>query len=300
MRIRCAIRPPRKRRRVTFHGVALALGIACSWAVGAFAQEAAEQEGARSTLHVATLNMAHGRGTTLQQFGVTTEVFRANLQKIAEVMAKCGADVIALQEADGASLWSGGFDHVALVAQVAGYPNVHHGLHFDVGRGAARIACGTALLSRLPIHKRESQRFRDDPIHAKGFVSADIEFDRKLLTVVSLHLHSGSKQTRLQEAEQIVEALRPITHGLILMGDFNATWSSEDNALRIIAQALELRAYEPTSEILNTYPSTAPRKRIDWILISKDLEFVSYRIWPDEVSDHLGVEAVIRRREDSE
>ncbi|WP_419616290.1 hypothetical protein, partial [Thiolapillus sp.] len=47
----------------------------------------------------------------------------ANLQDIAVVLKREDADIVALQEADGASLWSGGFDHVAMLAKEAGYLN---------------------------------------------------------------------------------------------------------------------------------------------------------------------------------
>ena len=38
---------------------------------------------------------------------------------------------------------------------------------------------------------------------------------------------------------------------------------------------------------------TCGARRLDWILISTDLDFISYAVWPDVVSDHLGVVAEI-------
>ena len=38
------------------------------------------------------------------------------------------------------------------------------------------------------------------------------------------------------------------------------------------------------------------KKRLDWILISEELEFVSYQVLPDIVSDHLPLIVEIRQR----
>jgi endonuclease/exonuclease/phosphatase family metal-dependent hydrolase len=42
--------------------------------------------------------------------------------------------------------------------------------------------------------------------------------------------------------------------------------------------------------------ATCGAKRIDWILISADLEFISYKVLPEAVSDHHGVVAEIGMR----
>ena len=74
------------------------------------------------------------------------------------------------------------------------------------------------------------------------------------------------------------------------MGDLNCTWSSEEGPVRSLAEALELEAWKP-EENLVTFPSR--ETRIDWILISPELEFRSYRVLDDVLSDHLGVIAEI-------
>ncbi len=81
---------------------------------------------------------------------------------------------------------------------------------------------------------------------------------------------------------------------MVLMGDLNSTWTDEEDAVRMIASRLQLKAYLPQSRRLPTFRANGPRARIDWILISPDLEFVEYRVWPDQVSDHLGVSANLR------
>ena len=75
------------------------------------------------------------------------------------------------------------------------------------------------------------------------------------------------------------------------MGDFNSTWDRADDAVRLIAQELNLRPFEPENDKWSTYPSFDPRLRLDWILISEELQFHDQWCWRDKISDHLGVTA---------
>ena len=74
------------------------------------------------TLTVMTLNLAHGRSTGFHQLLTSNRRLRDNLEAVAAVMNREGPDVVAVQEADGPSVWSGRFDHVEYVADAAGYP----------------------------------------------------------------------------------------------------------------------------------------------------------------------------------
>jgi hypothetical protein len=44
--------------------------------------------------------------------------------------------------------------------------------------------------------------------------------------------------------------------------------------------------FEPHSINLGTYNSGEHRHRLDWVLLSTDLEFKRYEVLPDIVSDH--------------
>ena len=47
--------------------------------------------------------------------------------------------------------------------------------------------------------------------------------------------------------------------------------------------------FEPHAEGLSTYGDEGAR--LDWILVSPDLEFRKYAVYPDIVSDHYAVAA---------
>jgi endonuclease/exonuclease/phosphatase family metal-dependent hydrolase len=243
-------------------------------------------------LSVATLNVAHGRGLARTQVGLPRQTFAANLDHIAALLKQKQPEVVALQEADAASVWSGKFDHVARVAEAAGYPHRHHGWHVNTGIGGKRLRYGTALLSQPALFSRTAHAFAQEPTDTKGFVAAEIDFQGRRLLVASVHLDFKSSWTRRRQAEQLVEHFTGADRPLVIMGDFNCG-GEEDDALTLIACGLGLRAYRLGATDLDTYPSCAPRARIDWILISRELRFIDYHVWPECISDHRGVAATI-------
>ncbi len=127
------------------------------------------------TLRVATLNLAHGRGMKVNpigQIGLPRRTFEENLIAVAECIEREGPDVVALQEADAASDWSGDFDHVAFLAEAAGYPHDHHGLHAVFERAGLTLRYGTALLARRELTNARSFALDGKPLDTtKGFVT---------------------------------------------------------------------------------------------------------------------------------
>ena len=96
----------------------------------------------------------------------------------------------------------------------------------------------------------------------------------------------------IKKAAELIDTLRLRGLPVILMGDFNTDWQAEDSALRLTAEALGLRAFQPHNADLHTFPTLG--KRLDWILISEHFEFLSYAILPHGLSDHRGVMARLR------
>ena len=235
------------------------------------------------TLRVVTLNIAHGRGLALSVTAVPRPMIQANLD-------------VALQEADVASAPSGGFDHVAHLATAAHYPHRFAGRHVRLGTLGHRAEYGTALLSQLPLLSPVSVPFRAWPLDTKGFVTAEIEFAGRRLLVGSAHLDAFSTEVRLKQATCLVEYLETTDLPIVLMGDFNCEWG-QSKAVQRIADGLNLHAYRLEAGDLMTFPTHNPMRRLDWILVSEDQEFVDYQTCPDQLSDHLAVTAQLRWRE---
>ncbi len=247
-------------------------------------------------LRVATLNLAHGRGTAPSQFGLPVATYHRNIEAIAAAVRRERPDVLAVQEADAPSAWSGSFDHIQTLARLAEYPYVFHGLHFEAGLFQWKLQYGTALLARRALGAPASYRFSIPPLHTKGFVIAAVPFDGRSLIVTSVHLTSGSSAIRRKEVERIIATLTTLDKPIVLMGDLNSRWGKKTDAVRILATRLGLQAFKPEERGLATFSVRVPKTRIDWILIPPDLEFVEYHVWKGEISDHFGVSADLRWR----
>lgn len=242
-------------------------------------------------LKVMTLNLAHGRGRGLHQWLLNRSAIEANLARVAAMLRREAPDVVALQEADGPSFWSGNIDHVAHLAEAAGYPYLIRGEHVQ----RRKLVFGASLLSRLPVHEAVSVTFsRSLPSPTKGFVVGRIAMPGRpklLIDVTAAHLDFLRARVRLRQAAQIAATLRERGAPQIILGDFNCSWRGRLSAVRNLVDELELAAHEPLARRPWTYPRL--RRRLDWILISHALHFTAYSVLPDRLSDHRAVMARI-------
>ena len=246
-------------------------------------------------LIVATLNIAHGRKDARNQMFLDEEEIRSNLQDLAELIDRAEADMIALQEADAPSWWSGKFNHVEYLSQNSIYPCYVHGVHAS----NRMYDFGTALISRHELHSARVHSFTPSwPTTTKGFSLATLPWNPSgtldqdlVVTFVSVHLDFSRRSVRRAQIEEMIRELGSVEGPMILMGDFNTDWLTRDSSLKYLAENLDLAVYEPHAEGLATYGEEGAR--LDWILISKDLQFRRYAVYPDIVSDHYAVAAEI-------
>lgn len=253
-----------------------------------------------SSLKLLTLNVSHGRNTAINQMLVGKDQTYANLDAIAKLLDIAAADVVALQEADAPSRWSGGFDHVEYVAKQANYSCFVHGLHSQ----SWMSTYGTALLSRSELLEPASVQFLPSPpSKQKGYVRAQLAWqtgvETRLITVASVHFDFLSRKTRDSQVTEMVTGLSQIGGSLVVLGDINSEWRADDSHVQRLAKELNLRPFEPDNDNLGTYKKPTG-KRLDWILISRDLEFKNYTVLPDIVADHFAVYAEVVFREAQE
>ena len=249
------------------------------------------------TLKVLSLNVAHGRKDRMNQLLLSGNTIRKNLADIATFLARTGADIVALQEADAASRWSGNFDHVALLAEQAGYPVFSHTPHAS----SWLFSYGTAILSQAAFTETINYTFEPSPpTMNKGFTLAQIvwhpQVDNEPLVpvdVISVHLDFSRQEVRESQIQEITQALGDRDNPVIILGDFNSDWLADELVVRSLADDNKLKGYRPEDNSLGTYISGENSKRLDWILISSSLEFVRYEVLPDVLSDHKAVFAEI-------
>jgi endonuclease/exonuclease/phosphatase family metal-dependent hydrolase len=257
--------------------------------------DAVERQLFTSTLKVLTLNVAHGRKESFNQLLQSEQRIRSNLAEIAAILKQTGADIVALQEADGPSRWSGNFDHVAMIAQQAEYPSYSRAGHaqgwlFDYG---------TALLARSDFTEMLSHTFLPSPpTLTKGFLLGQIAWQSKeggespvLVDIISVHLDFSRSSVRQQQIAEMTEILANRKNPMIILGDFNSDWFNDESVVNDLARRCRLHTYRPLANDLGTYRKS--ERRLDWILLSSDLEFKNYTVLPYVVSDHYAVVAEI-------
>jgi len=248
------------------------------------------------SLSVLTLNLAHGRKDALNQMLQRTRTTRSNLEEIATFLTDSGADLVALQEADSPSRWSGKFNHVDFVSGKSPYPcrlHAHHAQKY-------MYDFGTALISRVPFSNSLLHTFEPSPPTTnKGFVMGQVNWnpggqlpEPVTVSVISVHLDFSRKKVREAQIGEMQAMMPDIKTPLIILGDFNTDWSTDNSALKTIASNGKLKVYQPESTELGTYKNG--KHRLDWILISKDLEFVNYEVAEIILSDHQPVLASVR------
>ncbi len=249
-------------------------------------------------LRLLTLNVAHGRSIRAHQALVSNGSLERNLTDIASTVRRLSPDVVALQEADGPSAWSGNFDHVATLARMTEMDEYFRGDHNPFRFGRLKLASGTALLSRVPLVDPGSHRFEASWRDTKGFVVARVgvpAWEGQEIDIASVHLDFLTPAMRRKHIRHLTEVLMGRERPLVLLGDLNCCWQREPGTMRLLTETLGLKAFEPEARV-PTYPSRRPRRRLDWILISRELAFSSYRTVPARLSDHLGVVADVVRR----
>ena len=252
-------------------------------------------KGDTHTLKVATLNLAHGRKDNLIQFFLSNETIRANLDDIAQAFRQQQVDIIALQEADAPSVWSGDFDHVAHLAKQARYPWYIHAHNVN----SWFSTFGSALLSRIPLLEGIEYTFEPSPPTLnKGFVLASIRWSgeageqARIVDIISVHLDFSRQAVREQQIREMRDLLSARMNPTIILGDFNSEWLQDSSVIKKLATKSRFTTFQPKSNAYNSYKD----KRLDWILITKDMEFVSYRLLPDILSDHRMIIAEIKSK----
>ena len=240
-------------------------------------------------LRIMSLNLAHGRGRGAHQVLASTPKIKSTIEKAAESVQSLGIHALAIQEADGPSIWSGDFDHVDHLAKQSGLASFAHGEHAS-GLG---LRYGTAILADRPLMDAHSKAFEArGPLAPKGFTHATMMHNGCPIELASIHLDFASAKRRRQEAEMIVETLSHLKRPIVVMGDLNSEWGKDDAVDHLIRE-LDLHAHRPQDPSLLTFPRM--KRRLDWILASPELRFVDYQSPAlDEISDHRPVVAELR------
>jgi len=216
----------------------------------------------------------------------------ASPQRIAEVIAAYGPDIVAVQELDIELARSGSIDQAEAIAKILNM-NFHFHPSFHINKGKY----GNAVMSRHPSRLVRAGALptvsRSRLPEKRGILWTEIMIEKRAVQVVNTHLGLIGRE-RLSQVNDILgpewtgnEGCKP---PIVLCGDFNA--SSYSPVYRKISQRLrDVHCGFNGGRPGCTWPSIFPFRRIDHVFVSSDIKIISTLIpktaMTKSASDHL-------------
>lgn len=223
--------------------------------------------------------------------------------RIAEVIASCHPDIVALQELDVGRARSGHIDQAEAIARDLGMD-----VQFFPTLRVMDELYGDAILSRWPAQTMKAgplPGLRLPGLEPRGALWSLIQMGNATVNVINTHLSVLGRERRIQ----VNALLGPDWLGhpqfrepVILMGDLNATTRS--HAYRRLAERLRdaHRALPRRTRRSNraTFPTRYPSFRLDHIFVSRSVEVLDTQTVRTPLasfaSDHLPVIAELSIR----
>lgn len=211
------------------------------------------------------------------------------LDRIGDFLAQARPDFCGINEIYGSGVFG---EQPRLLAERLGYS-------FAFARALENKngVFGNALLSRYPIKSSRSVEiktagerggasgcWREDRV----LLVAEADIGGRALTVMCCHcgLNADEREAAVRAVQTELAGCETPT---VLMGDFNMT---PDNPMyAVLAASLKDAA---AGREAPTYPSEAPKSRIDYIFVSGDIEAEASYIGAEVISDHFPVFAKLR------
>ncbi len=202
----------------------------------------------------------------------------SQLKKIVHFIEDVQPDFIGLVEVDGGSFRT---DSQCQARYIADHLKLDHvietkyGLESVVKRMPVLNAQGNAILSRMPIVSYRFHYFEE------GMKRLIIQACTERVTIFLVHL-SLTYRNRQNQLERLYRLVRQVDRPLILAGDFNILWGKRELELFLGATGLVSANLERDP----TFPSRSPKRELDFILHSKDIQPKAFTIPGVTFSDH--------------
>ncbi len=193
--------------------------------------------------------------------------------RIAEVIASCEPDVVALQELDVNRNRTGGVDQAQVIADELGMD-----LHFYPALRVMEGFYGDAILTARPCRLVKAELL---PIwgwrafvEPRGALWVSVNVGGTEIQVLNTHL-GLLEAVRLRQVDRLLSPdwlAHPSCRGpVILAGDFNAIPGSRAYQ-RLAAHLRDAQTWLGSSRRQPTFPTRAPLLRLDHVFVSRSIE----------------------------
>ena len=243
----------------------------------ALAEPGSRHESTRLPLRVMSYNLHCGFGPDGMM----------RLEDMAQAIEAEGADIVALQEVSRGWVMNGSIDMLDWLAR-------RLRMHASYAPTADPL-WGNAVLSNRPLGRSENHRFEHGGVHIRR-AALEVEVplaEGEPLRLFATHFHHRRKDShiRVEESQAVLEHWNGAPR-TILLGDLNATPESPE--MELLRQSgfrdvLDIQGVSPGY----TFRTTDPAYRIDYILITPDLDAENAAVPESTASDHFAVVATV-------
>lgn len=201
-----------------------------------------------------------------------------NLNKIVNFIKSVEPDVIGLIEVDSGSYRCQKSNQAEAIAREMRYEFVYQ-TKYATTSVAQKLPLlkkqGNALLTNREI---KSQKFHYLCAGVKRLV-IELEFEEFIIFLVHLSLGFRKRQNQLTDLQSLVRnAEKPV----VVAGDFNVLWGVRELEVFLSVTGLE----NVNRQGRPSHPSRAPRRQLDFILCSPQIQTLDFQILPIALSDH--------------
>lgn len=233
-------------------------------------------------LKVMTFNIHHGQGMDKQ----------ANLYRIAEIIDRCDADIVGLNEVD--KHFSNRSRYEDQISWLAKHLKMEQAFSPSISKKSKNVPrireYGNALLSRYPILSKKNQSINLLPGFTEGRSILDvlIRINEQIVQIFVTHLSLNPFLHRIQR-DFIINQLHKNSCPKIIMGDWNMRPGSK--GWRKITSLVQDAWHIGGKGAGYTYPSLHPRTRLDYIFVDQRIKVVETKVVTisPEASDHLPI-----------
>jgi endonuclease/exonuclease/phosphatase family metal-dependent hydrolase len=201
------------------------------------------------------------------------------LERLTDFIKLQDPDVVGLIEVDTGSIRTGMINQADFIANSLGHYSTYE------------CKYGVASVNQLvPIVRKQGNAFLAAPrIRGERFhyfdtgikrLIIELELDDVAIFLVHLSLKYRHRQYQLR---YLYDLVRQVQKPVIVAGDFNTYWG--DHEIYLFNQAAGLTSANVNG--IPSYPSRNPRKELDFILCSKDIQVNRFEIPDVRLSDHL-------------